>query len=604
MVLWKDLQQQQVTPPNRRGKGQGYFRYYRPDGSFKAIVAVDGKLMLDGGDLPITGLPEGFQEERMIEAVQWKDKLFIATGTELVEYDGTLAKVVEPYRPKPLEALEIGTNGLMDFPDNYLDDGEGDLLSIMGVMPDKRIGIPNQPTTFSTFISKVAGTNIEYKYEYGMKRWAAGTGAENLLLGKDWSDSKTWMFTPSQSGDWTIKVSARVKATPEFPTPGEPEAFTIPTYKVTSTDENIKIDTNWVKTCNRIMLYWDRLIMYGDTTKKSQIYISHLQNPRYFPVNNTLEFENTEQEGISKLVPYRDFILIFMPTSVQALLGKSPTGSDPFSRYVVHTGVGCIAPETAKVMGNDVVFLSKEGIMVLRSFGLNENRMNIEQLDGKIRNIIPSDTNACAIFYDHQYHICFPNRKQRLRFYTNHSAWTMDESPYFDFAKMYEWQSELVVQSQDTGQVFQFDENVFNDLGFIYEDRILTKSFDMSAPYNPKKFKELHVITERNEHDTKLVVTVNVDNNAVVNPIKNVVSVNDRGEVESIEVLEPNIIVDSGTVLGSWDLGVFSFSKAKSEKSALPISGKGRLVSIDIRHKLDVPNTLLGVAFVYKLKKP
>ena len=200
MVLWKDLQSDQVTPPNRRGKGQGYFRYYRPDGTFKAIVAVEGKLISNGGDLPITGLPNGFQKDRSIEAVQWKDKLFIATGTELVEYDGMEAKVVEPYKPKPLEALYIGTNGLADFPDNYLEDGEG-LLAINGVIPSMRYGAANQPTTFTTFITKDPAEVVEYKYEYGKKEWATGTGTENLLIGKDWSSSKTWTFTPKEPGN-------------------------------------------------------------------------------------------------------------------------------------------------------------------------------------------------------------------------------------------------------------------------------------------------------------------------------------------------------------------------------------------------------------------
>jgi hypothetical protein len=532
MVLWKDLQQKQVTPPNRRGKGQGYFRYYRPDGSFKALVAVEGKLIVNGGDLPITGLPNGFQKDRMIEAVQWKDKLFIATGTELVEYDGTTAKVAEPYKPKPLEALYVGTNGLADFPDNYLEDAEGN-LAINGVIPSLRYGVANQPTTFTTFITKQPSEVVEYKYEYGKKSWSAGTGTENLLLGKDWSSSKTWDFVPREPDIWTIKVSMRVAATPENPTPKDPEVATIPEYKVTSSNENKAVDTDWVGTCNRIMLYWDRLIVYGDAVNKTQTYISHLGNPRYFPVNNTLNFENPEQEAISKIVSYRDMLIIFMPSSIQGLFGKAPTGDDPFTRHVIHSGIGCIAPETAKVMGNVLVFLSKEGVHILKSFAFNENRMNIEKLDNDIDDQISLDTNACAIVFDGQYHLTFPNKKKRFRYYRDYGVWTADESPYFDFGRMYEWQSELVVQSLNSGEVYQFDESVYNDLGYVYEDRIVTKSYDMGTPYNPKKFKELHVITERNEYDTKLSVTVNIDDNAVVDSSKTVVEVT---PVETIEV--------------------------------------------------------------------
>jgi hypothetical protein len=82
------------------------------------------------------------------------------------------------------------------------------------------------------------------------------------------------------------------------------------------------------------------------------------------------------------------------------------------------------------------------------------------------------------------------------------------------------------------------------------------------------------------------------------------VTKNIGGEVVSKVIQEPNLIVDSGTVLGSWDLGSSSFSKAQSEKVTLAFSGKGRLASVDIRNQQDNPHTLLGVAFVFKLKKP
>jgi hypothetical protein len=228
-------------------------------------------------------------------------------------------------------------------------------------------------------------------------------------------------------------------------------------------------------------------------------------------------------------------LIVFMPSSVQGLNGKAPTGDDPFTRHVIHSGIGCIAPETAKTMGNVVVFLSKEGVHILKSFAFNENRMNIEKIDNSIADLIALDTNACAIVFDGQYHLTYPNQKKRYRYYRDYGTWTTDESPYFDFARMYEWQSELVVQSLNSGEVYQFDETVYNDLEYMYEDRIITKSFDMGMPYNPKKFKEIQIITERNEFDTKLAVTVNVDDNAVVDPMKTEISYT---EGETITVVE------------------------------------------------------------------
>lgn len=75
-------------------------------------------------------------------------------------------------------------------------------------------------------------------------------------------------------------------------------------------------------------------------------------------------------------------------------------------------------------------------------------------------------------------------------------------------------------------------------------------------------------------------------------------------EVITATAYEPNVIVDSGTVLGDWDLGTSSFSKARTEKSTLAVSGKGRLISVDIRNTEDGPCTLLGLGVIFKVKKP
>jgi hypothetical protein len=186
-------------------------------------------------------------------------------------------------------------------------------------------------------------------------------------------------------------------------------------------------------------------------------------------------------------------------------------------------------------MGNVIAFLSKEGIHILKSFAFNENRMNIEKIDNSITDQISLDSNACAIVFEDQYHITYPNLKKRFRYYRDYGTWTTDESPYFDFARMYEWNSELVVQSLNSGEVYQFDETVYNDLGYMYEDRVVTKSYDMGMPYNPKKFKEVQIITGRDENDTKLAVTVNVDDNAIIDPMKTEISYTEGTTVTVVE---------------------------------------------------------------------
>ncbi len=594
MANWGILKKTTAIPENRAGFGQGYFRFYKEDGVFESIFAVGGKLIRDGGDLPIEGLPEGFQSERMIEAVQWDRTMYIATGTKLVEYDGSTAKVVEPYKVLPLEAIYIGTNGLADVPDNYLQDGQEIYLRIDGVVPSKQKGVANTNTTFTAFVSKPDEATVEYKWQYRL------SNSDTLIVGKDWSTEKTWNFTPNNIGDYTFEVSARIQATVENPEVNEPTTYQIPIYTVTAYDENQKVDTSSIHSCNRILLHWSRLIVYGDTKNSRNIYISHLSNPRYFPTNNTLEFESDNQESLQKIVRYRDHLVAFLPTSIQALYGDSP---EDYKRVVVHTGIGCIAPETPKVMGNYIAFLSKQGVHILKSIGLSEEKINVEKIDGNIDNLIPQEKTACAVVYNNQYHICFPVNKTRFRFYYEMGIWTKDESPYMDFSRLFEWDGDLVGQSMENGNIVKFDASVFNDLGFIYEDRVITKSYNFNEHHNEKKLKELQLMLGRANNDVNLIVMVNVDNNPIFSNIKGYAEVVD-GTVRWVEEEKPNVQIDAGTVFGDWKLGVSTFDNSTQNKISIPLSGKGYVTSVDIRHQEDSPNAIYSLGIIFKIKKP
>ena len=599
MATWGSLKRNESIPEALYGNGQGYFRYWNNSGKYETIIAVGGKLLRDGGFLSIEGLPEGFQTERMIEAVQWKDKMFIATGTKLVEYDGVTAKVIEPYKPKPLEALYVGTNGMAEFPDTWMEFGEHDNLRVDGVFPSLRKGVSGQTTKFTAFISRPnPDKDIEYKWEYKL------ANRDTLLLGKDWTvGANEWEFTPDELGNYVIQVSIREKVEAGETPPEKPPTGQIPSYTVTTFNENTKIDTSQMHTCNRILLHWERLIVYGDKKSPTTAYISHLQNPRYFPTNNTIDFENSEKDPLSILVKYRDFLIAFLPSSIQALYGKGPIGDDPYRRVVLHTSLGCIAPESAKVMGNYVTFLSKQGVYILKSIGMVEEKMNVEKIDNHIENLITPDENACAIVYDNQYMLCYPDRQTRYRFYYEMGIWAKDESPLLDFSRMYEWNGDLVGISSVTGQVYMFQDDVYNDAGYVYEDRLITKSYDFGEPHNPKKMKELQLIMARYNKDTNLSVTVNVDDNPVVNTRKTEYHI-ENNQINWTEVHQPNVSIDSGTVFGEWVLGKSSFDNAKQYKAVVPMAGKGLVASVDIRHKEDGPNALLSLGFIFKTKKP
>lgn len=549
--------------PKTAGKAQGYFRFYKTAYEFEEIVAVEGILEKNGVPIAIEGLDSGFQKERDIEAVQYRDKMYFATGTKLVEYDGTVAKVVEPYRPQPLEALYIGTNGLADDPNNYLDHGIGSTLQLTGVTFSSRYGVMNEPFTLTAYHSKKAETTVEYQFEYRFPFMEDG----KYLLGQDWSASNTWTHTADGEGDMQFRINAR-EAGKEVAS----AQYLVPTYRIKPAPDPTDIEPNFagIHTCNRILVHWDRLLLYGDTTNFNLLHISHLKNPSYWPVPNNLVFETTKNEPLQKITRFRDHLVAFTDSSIQALFGKGPTD---FRRTVMNTSVGCIAPNSVAVLDNYIAFLSADGIYYLKSIGYVDDKANVAKMDVNISNKMYRDKNAVAVVHEDQYKIYFPDRQEAFRYYKTLGAWVRDSSIQLTLTDLKIYENELYGM-QSSGNVVKFKDNVYNDLNYIYEMVTETRYYSFGQPYHHKKMKELQITAAAEERQNIANMKLFIDGlNNVENP------------VEKKLKFEPT-------------------EDYKTFVSNIKIKGKCLRSKVHITHTLDQPFQLLGMAFIFKMKKP
>jgi hypothetical protein len=575
------------------GKGQGYFRYYKNANEFEELEAINGQLYKNGAVLPIEGLASGFQTEKLIEAVQFQNKLWIATGTKLVEYDGTTAKVVEPYKPKPMDALYIGTNGLSENPDEFMEDGQALSMRIDGVTFSERYGIVNEDVTLTAYKSVPSDMSVEFQFEYRYPTMEEG----KWYMGQDWGSSNTWVFRTELEGDVQFRINMREAGK----TVAEAQ-YIVPKFKVKASSDAGAADvkTDNINKCNRIILHWNRLIMYGDDTQADALYISHLNNPRYFPIPNSLRLENGRNERMTALLQYRDMLIGFTPTTIQAIYGKSPMD---FRRITLNTTIGCMAPDSAKVYKNHVYFLSYDGVYLLKSVGYTEDKANVEKVDTAIANLIEPKENACAAVHDGQYQILFPDSLRRFRCYAGRDGlpWVMDESPKLDFARMYIYDDVLLGQSA-SGPVMRFDEEVFTDDGYVYEDILETKAYNFGQPYHKKKLKEVQIMTSPKQGTINASVQIYADAALVVNPDQSYATVNDEGEVEWIPFFETNF--SAGTKFGAWIMGDTPFGTQETSVATLAISGKCYSTRMKFVHAEAVPSTILGLAYVFKLKRP
>ena len=545
------------------GAAQGFFRFYKTSAQFEELIAIGGKIEVAGVVKEIEGLPDGFQTERQIEAVQYYDKMYFATGTKLLEYDGEVLKVVEPYAPKPLEALYIGTNGLAENPNQFLDHGTGSTLQITGVTFSSRYGVMNEPFTITAYHSKKVETEVEYQFEYRYPFMEDG----KYHLGQDWGDENAWTFIAEGEGDMQFRINAREKGLTVASA-----QYLVPTYtiKPAPDPDDIEPDFGGIHTCNHILVHWDRLILHGDTTNFNMMHVSHLKNPNYFPVPNNLVFETSKNEPLTAIVRFRDHLVAFTDSSIQALFGKGPMD---YRRVVLNTSVGCIAPKSAVVMDNYVTFLSADGIYYLKSVGYVDDKANVARLDINIANQVPKDRNACAVMYEDQYHIVFPDSNTRFRYYKALRAWVKDDSPSLDISALTVHGVDLYGQ-RTNGDVVEFKDNTYSDLGHVYDSIIETKYFDFGQPYHRKKLKEMQLTVSSTEKDHAADLKLFIDGTNNVTDI-----ITHKVKFEPTE---------------AYDMFV---SKVK-------ITGSCLRAKVQIKHTIAEYIQFVGMAFVLKVKKP
>lgn len=588
---WASLME---TPKLPSGYGQGYFRYYKTDGTYDEIVAISGKLYKNNTLLPITGL-SSFQATKQIEAVQYLGTLYIATGTKLLQYDGTTCKIVDPYLPTTMEMTYIGPNALADDPEGHLVDTVGLVPAIDYVYPTKPTGVVNSPISVKVFYTKIDGESYECAVQIQKSSSSTDFPDPTTYAPRETGFIKTIKKGVPTAGDYTIRVSMRRVGETAILAQYDLE-YTVNKVADSKRDKTTKLT---IHTCNRATVYWNRLVLYGDPSNPAEVYISQVDAPNYMPSLMTIEFDNPRREPLTQLLPYRNGLLAFTKSSTQLLTGTSP---DDFSRRILHTDIGCISSKGAAVMKNHVAFLSQQGVYVLKTSSTTDDKATVEKIDSKVANIVSLDPNATSLFYDSQYQVVFPSTNTRLRYYQDAAAWTKDESEKLNFTNM--WNFDGVLHAQSGNMVYQFDPSIFTDDHVIYENSFESKAFGLSQPYHEKKLKEFQMLVAPKGKSMTSTLQVYADEVAITGEENGYASINDKGEVVWNVEFEPNLDVPSSTTFGDWSLGQSAFGEMNYAKKTFKLAGKCIRTKVRLTNTEPKENHVIGFAYVFKVKSP
>jgi hypothetical protein len=560
------------------GLTQGVFFYDDNTLNGQTIIAINGKLYKVSGNtytnLPITNLTGGFQTTRLIEAVQYRTLMYFATGSGLVKYDGTTATLVDAYTPTGLEALYVGLNALAVDPESYIADntaGAADL--ILGFKCDSRYGLVNQYTDITAYVEKISSHTLEY-------RWSSKFTSEptsKYHVWQDWSTNKVYHHKYTHKNDYSIKCEIRKQGTTAVL-----DEHVLSKFRVLSSPDPKPAPTiNFadISTCTRILLHYNRLVMYGDTNNPDHLYISHLNNFAYFPRNNILRVFDSARGKLKACVQYRNFMLCFTDNSIQMLSGSSPTD---FSLSPVHTTIGTNRSHSVAVIKNYVAFVgSDNAVYIIKQFNYSTtDKLNIERIDlpiqDDITNNISQSSSVMTTVYNNQLYIYIQNLNDCFvyRYYYELDVWVRDWNAVMQFANMRALNNVLYFTSSSGGQIFQLTKGYFFDddatKSYRFTLALVSKDYDYGMPYHKKKLKQFQVLCSM-QTSTRILTT---------------------------------LYSDDGVLLAA-NMGTTAKDASNdSQKIIMAGNGRFRYIKADMRIGVLADFTILGFGFVFKYGAP
>jgi hypothetical protein len=169
-----------------------------------------------------------------------------------------------------------------------------------------------------------------------------------------------------------------------------------------------------------------------------------------------------------------------------------------------------------RAVRNHLFFLSKQGIIALKSLYAADEQYNIEFVDRNILNIVPrDDDSAVGIQFDNQYWLNFPKQRITLRWYIDKKAWVKDtydawnqfngvfkyqivdgKLEFITYPSRFETEGNLGVYK--VGVDYSLPTDLGADVVALFETAFLNQNY----PFHPKNYKETKMdFTVQNEYN-------------------------------------------------------------------------------------------------------
>ena len=580
-----------------------------------------------------------FQNLKTIEAAQYRNELFITTGTKLIscrfikDDSGTRSIVAQEvdtyaYVPNTKEFLYGGANILnSEKPDIVLDtQGNTTAFSVDIFRTDPIRPYVDNDTTIKAYVTTALNKTIadyEFRWEY-----KESDSDDAFIEGRDYTAGdlgRVYNFETETSTKYTFKCIMR-----EISTTDPTNEKLLTNIEFTEIDENTETNTaEEINTCTKIDLYYGKLLVYENGT--SNMFKTFSSKITWFATSGVIPFNNLRQEPLVKVIPLRNSVLGFTENSTIGLIGKGDDIAyqgrpfEPFTEFITfNANIGCIAPNSVAITNDDkAVFLSERGLHFIDTLAVDAGRADVIKIDDKINNIILRDNDASGVVYNNKFYLSYPRKNYMIVWhYVFGGIFSLDTSDELGFNLMYNIDNEMIGLSRKskimkqqklpfrenlrTSQRFS-NQNYFTDDGLVYDMYISSKFFTFGVDRVLKRFmRAILEFSSVEDEQIELYVNVYADDLKIVSSDSSYYDIVEQdGQRYStyIEQESPNAEGNVPIILGQWELGRDSLGEFSSTYRYydIRITPEAYKTKIEIRHSQDTFMRIVAFGFSYIL---
>ena len=242
-----------------------------------------------------------------------------------------------------------------------------------------------------------------------------------------------------------------------------------------------------------------RLFVSGDKEDDDNVFISHVQNPFYFPVSLPLQLTPNSDKIVGMCV-YDNSVVVGRKDDIYVIHGNTnrpDMGVPVFQLRKINSHTGFANHDAVNIAHNHLFFLGSDGnAYALASTKYDEKVLatsiltqNIDIEKAPINVLISDVDTACSIFHNDEWYVSVGDKV--LVYSYRHRQWTVYNK--INATSFYIKNREVIWGRKD-GRTAMFDKETFLDFGVPYESHWYSKRFDMDDANSFKQFREFFLV--------------------------------------------------------------------------------------------------------------